>query len=225
LKPSGFFTSITDQLVSINIEEFKMNEIPCTAQAAASCEGCDLNGPLMCRYEKRDTTHFFMIILPFFATAIGGVIASGYGWWLFGWLAYMLFFFFVWEARVLCSHCPYWAEEGRVLRCHANYGVIKIWKYHPGPMSRFEQAQFIIGALLFVLIPLVLLVIGQEYLLAGIGVASAASFGYLLWRNICNRCVNFSCPLNHVGPATRKAFFARNPIIVEAWKADSRGIR
>ena len=32
--------------------------------------------------------------------------------------------------------------------CHANYGVIKIWKYRPGPMSRFEQVQFVIGALL-----------------------------------------------------------------------------
>ena len=61
----------------------------------------------------------------------------------------MLFFFFVWEARILCSHCPYWAEEGRILHCHANYGVIKIWRYHPEPMSKFEQVQFIVGVLIF----------------------------------------------------------------------------
>ena len=35
-----------------------------------------------------------------------------------------------------CSHCPYWAEEGNVLHCHANYGVFKIWKFNPKPMSR-----------------------------------------------------------------------------------------
>jgi hypothetical protein len=194
-----------------------MNEMPCTAQPTSACAGCNLNGLLMCRYEARDSTHFFMIILPFFVTAIGGVIAAGYGWWLLGWLAYMLFFFFVWEGRVLCSHCPYWAEPGSVLRCHANYGVVKLWKYRPGPMNRSEQVQFLLGALLFVLYPLVLLVIGREYLLVLIGLASAASFGYLLYRNICDRCVNFSCPLNHVGPEVRQAFFARNALIAQAW--------
>jgi hypothetical protein len=198
-----------------------MNEIPCTAKPTTACEDCTLTTGLMCRYKTRDTTHFFMIILPFFVTSISGIIRSGYGWWLFGWLAYAFFFFFVWEARVLCSHCPNWAGEGRMLRCHANYGVIKLWKYRPGPMNRSEQVQFLIGALLFVLFPLVLLLIGQEYLLALIGLASAISFAYLLWRNICTRCINFSCPLNHVDLATRRAFLARNPMITEAWKIKS----
>jgi hypothetical protein len=198
--------------------EFKMEQIPCTARPETNCAGCNLKGPLMCRYEARDITHFFMIILPFFVTAIGGAIAGGYGWWLLGWLAYMLFFFFVWEARVLCSHCPYWAEPGRVLRCNANYGVIKIWRYRPGPMSRSEQVQFLAGVVIFILYPLVLLVLARQYLLAGIALASAASFGYLLRRNICDRCVNFSCPLNHVPLATRQAFFARNILIAAAWQ-------
>jgi hypothetical protein len=152
----------------------------------------------MCRYEERDTVHFFMMILPFFVTTIAGVIRSGFGWWLFGWLGYSLFFFFVWEARVLCSHCPFWAAEGRVLHCHANYGVVKLWKNRPEPMSRSEQIQFLIGVLLLVLYPLVFMIIAQEYLLAGIGTVSAVSFGYLLRRNICIRCVNFSCPVNCV---------------------------
>ncbi len=65
-----------------------MDEIPCTAQSKTVCEGCTLTHRLMCRYEARDTTHFFMIILPFFVTAIAGVISVGYGWWLMGWLVY-----------------------------------------------------------------------------------------------------------------------------------------
>jgi hypothetical protein len=202
-----------------------MNDIPCTSKISASCEDCNLNGSLMCRYDSRDTTHFFMIILPFFVTTIGGMVAGGYGWWLFGWLAYMIFFFFVWEAHVLCSHCPYWANEGRILRCHANYGVFKLWRYHPEPMGRSEQVQFLIGALLVILYPLVFLLIGGEYLLAGIGFASAISLVYLLHRNICNRCVNFSCPLNHVNSETQQAFFNRNPIIAKAWKSSSRSIK
>ncbi len=195
-----------------------MNQEICSVQPKKTCEDCTLNSSLMCRYDGRDTTHFFMIIFPFFVTAIGGVIASGYGWWLFGWLAYMLFFFFVWEGRVLCSHCPYWAEQGRMLRCHANYGVIKLWRYRPGPMNRAEQAQFLLGALLFIVYPLVFLMIGHEYLLAAIGLASSASFGYLLHRNICSRCVNFSCPLNNVPKQIVGAYLRKNPIIYQAWQ-------
>lgn len=194
-----------------------MDKDLCTAQSKQQCNNCSLNNSLMCRYEARDTTHFFLIFLPLLVTSIGGVIASGLGWWLFGWLAYMLFFFFIWEARVLCSHCPYWAEVGRMLKCHANYGVIKIWKYRPGPMNHSEQIQFIIGALLIVLIPFALLIVGREYLLAAIDLASGISFGYLLWRNICNRCINFSCPLNNVPKEIKDQFINQNPLIKQAW--------
>ena len=44
------------------------------------------------------------------------------------------FFGFI-ETRVLCSHCPHYAEEGASLRCWANYGSPKLFKYRPGPMS------------------------------------------------------------------------------------------
>ena len=66
----------------------------CTNQPKDDCDDCTLNAHLMCRYDRRDTLHFFMIILPFFVSSVGGVITAGFGWWLFGWLAYMLFFFF-----------------------------------------------------------------------------------------------------------------------------------
>jgi hypothetical protein len=195
-----------------------LDEDICTVQSVKICENCTLSTSLMCRYDAHDAMHFFMLAFPFFVTVIGGVIAGGYGWWLFGWLAYMLFFFFVWEGRVLCSHCPYWSENAHVLHCHANYGVIKLWRYRPGPLNRSEKAQFLVGALLFFLYPLVILAIGQEYLLVGIGLASATSFGYLLYRNICVRCINFSCPLNHVAKDVVEAYLMRNPVMHQAWK-------
>ena len=111
---------------------------------------------------------------------------------------------------MLCSHCPFWAAEGRILHCHANYGVIKFWRYCPEPMSRSEQVQFIVGVLIFLLFPLVFTVIGGAYLLAGIELVSAVSFGYLLYRNICSRCVNFSCPLNNVSEEVMKAYREKN---------------
>jgi hypothetical protein len=192
----------------------------CTNQPESVCEGCTLGPRLMCRYEFRDTLHFFAIVLPFFVASIGGMIAAGFGWWLVGWLGYMLFFFFVWEARVLCSHCPYWAEEGRILHCHANYGVIKIWRYHPEPMSRAEQVQFIVGVLIFLLYPVVFTAVGGEYLPAGVALVGAGVFGYLLYREICSRCVNFSCPLNNVPEEVRKSYLERNEEMRVAWRGE-----
>jgi hypothetical protein len=172
----------------------------------------------MCRFEQHDTLHFFMLALPFFVTTIGGMVLTGYGWYLLGWLAFAIFFFFGWEARVLCSHCPYWAEPSKVLHCHANYGVIKIWKYRPGPMSKAEQIQFVIGALLLILYPILFLFVGEAYLLASIAAVSAISWAYLMRRNVCNRCINFSCPMNAVPQTDVEAYLRRNPIMQKAWK-------
>lgn len=203
-----------------------MAGLTCTNQPENVCVDCTLGSRLMCRYDARDTLHFFMIVLPFFVASIGGMIAAGFGWWLFGLLGYMLFFFFVWEARILCSHCPYWAEDSKILHCHANYGVIKIWRYHPEPMSRSEKIQFIVGALVIVFYPLVFLIAGGQYLLAGVGLASAASFGYLLYSQICVKCVNFSCPLNNVPEEMKTAYLEKNPKMGKAWeKAGKIAIR
>jgi hypothetical protein len=194
-----------------------MDGLLCTARPADDCAGCGLAGRLMCRYDRRDSVVFFMAALPFFFTSIVGSILGGYGGWLLAWLAYALFFFTVWEGRVLCSHCPYWAEEGRILRCHANYGVFKLWRYRPGPMSRWEQAQFVAGALLLVGFPFPLLLAAREFLPAAVCLVSLASAVYFVYRNACTRCVNFSCPFNAVPPQTRAEFFRRNPPIARAW--------
>ncbi|MFZ5881903.1 MAG: hypothetical protein ACOY0R_21245 [Chloroflexota bacterium] len=193
--------------------------LPCTWQHLSNCQDCQADGKLMCHFDKKDMLHFFMIIFPFGVTAIAGTIHAGYGPYLWLWLVYAIFFFFVWEARVLCRHCPYWAEESNVLHCHANYGVVKIWKYQPGPMSKSEKIQFIIGALLLIGFPFPFLVLGQEYLLVLIGLSAVVSGTFILRRNVCNRCINFSCPMNAVPKETMNAFFARNPVIQKAWES------
>ena len=193
--------------------------LPCTWQNPSICQGCQASGKLMCRLDKKDMVSFLMIILPFGVTSISGMIRAGYGWFLFLWLAYSLFFFFVWEARVLCRHCPYWAEAGSVLHCHANYGVIKIWKYQPGPMSKAERFQFALGAMLWVAFPFPFLLLGQEYLLALIGMSAAMSGAFLLRRFVCSRCINFSCPMNTVPKQLVDAYLGRNPQIRAAWEA------
>ncbi|MBN1537038.1 MAG: hypothetical protein JW908_09925 [Anaerolineales bacterium] len=192
--------------------------LPCSVQLEPTCKDCAAYKKLLCRCDPADTLHFLILALPYFVTTIAGVIVAGFGWFLLGWLTYAIFFFFRWEARVLCSHCPYWAEPSRVLHCHANYGVTKIWKYHPEPMNRSEKAQFALGALAFIIYPIALLLLGKQFLLASIAIVSSVSWGYLLYRNICSHCINFSCPMNGVPKSLVSLYLQRNPTVREAWE-------
>jgi hypothetical protein len=195
-----------------------MDEL-CTWCDAAECRDCTLADDLMCRFKPDDLAGFLLGFLPLGIAVVAGMIRAGYGWYLLGWLAYWIVFFFVWEARVLCSHCPYWAEEGRILHCHANYGVVKIWRYRPGPMSKVEKAQFIIGAALFGIYPFVFMILGGQYVLVLVALAAAASAAYNLRKHGCTRCINFSCPVNRVPKPVIDAYLRRNPVMRRAWEA------
>ncbi|MDK2981101.1 MAG: hypothetical protein PWQ55_1448 [Chloroflexota bacterium] len=192
-------------------------KLPCTVAANPACAGCATHNRLMCRYTNRDLLNFFTIVFPYALAVIVGAILGGYGRYLFLWLAYSLFFFFVWEARVLCRHCPYWAGSDRILECHANSGVFKIWKFDPAPMSASEKKQFIAGALLWLVFPFPLLLLGGQNWLAFIGFCSAACGVLLLRYNVCSRCVNLSCPLNNVPKELVDAYLEINPTMKKAW--------
>jgi hypothetical protein len=188
-----------------------MNPIQiCTCQDPIECGDCPIENRLNCRFNWSDLTYFAAIFATPAAAAIAGMILGGFGWYLLGWAGFAIFFFFVWEARVLCSHCPYWAGEGRVLHCLANHGVIKLWRYHPEPMSRSEQIQFLVGAGILVLFPIPFLILGGQYLLI--------SFWFSLKKHVCTRCVNFSCPLNGVPKPIVDAYLERNPVMRRAWQ-------
>ena len=195
------------------------SQVLCTWKNASECNDCQIAGSLMCRFNTQDLTGFLLGFLPFGIAVIAGMIRGGYGWYLLGWLAFWFLFFFVWEARVLCSHCPFWAEEGRVLHCHANYGVIKIWRFHPEPMSKAEKAQFVIGVFLFVVYPFIFMLLGGQYLLLLIALSAALNFGFSLKRNVCTRCINFSCPMNGVPKSVVDAYLRQNPVMLQAWEA------
>ena len=106
-----------------------------------------------------------------------------------------------------------------MLHCHANYGVIKFWKFRPGPMSRLEKALFGAGAAVFGFYPIIFLILGGQWLLLVIALAAIASSGLSLRRNVCVRCINFSCPANAVPKPLVDAYLRRNPIMREAWEA------
>jgi len=190
----------------------------CTWQDISRCADCPIGDTLNCRFNWGDLLYFLAAFLPPAIAIVAGMIRGGFGWYLLGWVGYMIFFFFVWEARILCSHCPYWAEGGRVLHCLANYGVIKIWRYHPGPMSVSEKVQFLVGVGIIVLYPFPFLIIGKEYVLALIALAGLVSFGFSLKKHVCTRCVNFSCPANGVPKEIIATYLRRNAVMRRAWE-------
>ncbi len=191
----------------------------CTWRPEAACEGCPLRDRLKCRFRNGDLLHFMGMFAGFAIPAIIGVIRGGYGWWLLGWFAFDMFFFNVWESRILCSHCPYYAEKGSTLHCIANYGSIKLWKYHPKPMSRAEKIQLWIGLAILSGFPFPFLLLGRQWALAFITFWGLVLFFWTLNKYTCSRCVNFSCPLNRTPKEFRDEYLRRNPTMRKAWEA------
>ena len=191
----------------------------CTWRPAAECADCSLSGRLKCRFRAGDLFHFVGMFAGFALPAIIGTIAGGYGWWLLGWLAFCLFFFEVWEIRILCSHCPYYAETGHSLHCIANYSSLKLWKYHPEPMSWAEKVQLWIGFAILGGYPFPFLLLGGQYLLAALALWGLVLFFWTLRKYTCSQCVNFSCPMNGVPREVVDEYLRRNPVMGRAWAA------
>jgi hypothetical protein len=119
----------------------------------------------------------------------------------------------------MCSHCPHYAEtETKTLKCWANYGSPKLWKYRPGPMSITEKIVFILGGLLIAIYPLFLIILSQNYPILIVYLILTVVCFYYMRTYMCNHCINFACPANRVDKKIRDNFFDYNPQIRDAWK-------
>lgn len=190
----------------------------CTWRPVTECAACPVAGHLKCRFNRRYLLHFLGMFGVFAIPAFIGVIQGGYGWYLLGWVAFWLVFFGLWEIRILCSHCPYYAEKGATLHCIANYGCPKVWKYHPEPMSVSEKVQLLIGFVILGGYPFPFMILGEQYLWAIVALWGLGIFFWTLREYTCSRCVNFSCPLNDVPKEVVDAYLERNPVMRRAWE-------
>ncbi|MCK4777040.1 MAG: hypothetical protein KAS39_01610, partial [Actinomycetia bacterium] len=143
---------------------------------------------------------------------------SGFTWYITGWAGFMLFFFTLWEIRILCSHCPYYAEKGKTIHCIANYGMPKLWKYRPGPVSMAEKIQLFIGFIILFGYPFPFMIIGRKYMLAVFSLWGVILFFWTLQKYTCTKCVNFSCPLNRVEKEVVDQYLRKNPVMRKAWE-------
>jgi hypothetical protein len=194
---------------------------PIATCVASECIDCPVSKKVHCHFRPQELAHFLLICLPGFIVGGAGVLAWGV-WSLVFWIAIIIGFFGFLEIRVMCSHCPHYAEDGTTLGCWANHGAPKLWKYRPGPMSLIEKMIFCGGLAVVWGYPLPFIVIGRLWFLLALYVLSNAAFFATLKLFLCTQCMNFACPLNSVGRATRDQFLQRNPTIAEHWDQHAR---
>ncbi|MEZ4813538.1 MAG: hypothetical protein R2883_08755 [Caldisericia bacterium] len=177
-----------------------------------------IEGKIICHHTKKQVFQFFLGGVSFFSLFIAGMIIGKF-YLLAGSLVWSCHHFFVYvEALVLCRHCPHYAESGKTLKCHANWGLPKIPKYDPKPLEIWEKVVWIIYVLVFALwyVPF-FIISGMWLMLVLTSIALIVGFTLLLTTR-CNRCYQISCPLNRTPPEVRKIFFENFPTFGKSYK-------
>lgn len=190
----------------------------CSWNSEAGCKDCLEAKDLNCRFSFKRLFQFYLIFLPFAIPAIIGVRQSGYSPYLMGWLIMAVVFFGFWEIYILCRHCPYYVLEGLTIKCIANYGCPKIWRYQPGPISKFEKIQLVVGFILMSGYPFIFMILGNKPVYFALSLGGLFLFFGLLLKFKCTKCVNFSCLFNRVPKIKADAYLKRNPIMAKAWE-------
>ena len=182
-----------------------------------TCNNCNINGKINCHFNPGQLLLFYLIVAPTFI--IGGIGIYTFSFTaLVIWIIIIGLFFLVMEIRILCSHCPHYSESSNILRCWANYGVPKLWKYRPGPMNLTEKITLIIGFIIIWGYPVIFIFLIEKWILLIVYIFSIVLFFTMLRLNNCKRCMNFSCPLNNVDNNIREDFLFNNPLINDSWK-------
>ncbi len=209
----------------------------CTIAKNTNCNSCSIGMYLNCRQDRR-------ILNTFLAAAAGifigtfillGLIRliSGHLW---PQLLYIILIIglFGYETKFLCSHCPFYAGKGITLKCLANQGMPKLFRYNPAPMNRWEKSMVLFLVACFLAIAPVAstaatlwLVLAGNYgivtfvAVSGISIlliCSSIAFYQVLRTFFCSMCVNFSCPFNTVEKKIVDTYLEKNNVMKEAWE-------
>jgi hypothetical protein len=196
------------------------SEKPIATCVSESCRDCRLRGLVHCHFDLFDLAKFILAVLPSFLVGALGIRLID-GDLLLPWVAICVGFFGFVEIIVLCSHCPHYAEPGNFLRCWANHGSPKLFKYRPGPLTPIEKFILLGGFGIIWGYPLVFLILGKVWLILIAFVLLSVVFFVILKRKFCSQCMNFACPLNTVTGEVRELFYELNPGPAEGWKPPS----
>jgi hypothetical protein len=198
-------------------ELFLDEKTPLSTCTAGSCEECKISGKLACHFNMRQLAFFLSTSLPIFLLA-GILIYRFNPFVLIPWALFTVSYFGFIEIRVMCSHCPHYAEPGLAsLKCWANYGSPKLWKYRPGPMTVMEKVIFFGGFIIILSVPICFAILTKNFVLLFLLLAATCSWKVFLGLFYCKKCINFACPMNTVDTSTRNEFFLKNPVVKNAW--------
>jgi hypothetical protein len=146
---------------------FPNPSVPIATCEAMDCTDCPVAELVHCHFRPVELAQFLLISIPAFLVGGAGVLTSGLTPLLI-WIAVIVGFFGFVEIRVMCSHCPHYAEKGNTLGCWANHGSPKLWKYRPGLMSTVEKVAFFGGFVVVWGYPLAFLIDGGLWLFLGL---------------------------------------------------------
>ncbi len=186
--------------------------------STSECVDCSLRKKLRCEFKFKDTLLFFTPLIIFSIISLYGMLISGFIIWIVIYLGFLVIFYFLWENRILCSHCPYYAQKGKFLKCHTHYGFYKLWRYHPEPMNRSERIQWLSGIAISLIYPLIFFILGNQYLLFIISIAMIILWFIIILTKNCKTCVHLSCPFNQVSNNVKREYLKRNDIMRKAWE-------
>jgi hypothetical protein len=196
----------------------------CIWKERAECGDCHLDEVLFCRLNPKYMMYFGLTAMLGIIPAVMGICLSDYSVLgkviiLSSWIAYAAFFFIVWESRMLCNHCPYYANDAqKVLHCPIDKGKLKTYHYDPGPLSKSEKRQFILGTFILIGFLQPFLVMAGQVLFMMLSIIGIVVWIIVIQKKVCTACVNFACPLNKIPKSTRDSFLNRNPVIKRAWE-------
>ena len=213
----------------------------CTWDDNADCRNCYVEGELHCKWDGQILGAFIALsVPPTLLTVLMLVLVllmTGAWWPIAAYAVYVVVVFVIVENKALCSHCPYYSQETAFLRCLANNGLPRIWKYDPKPIKAWERFWFwgptVIGT--FVVWPVAAMAYGIWYLAAnpaqydgfaltayvflGVGTLLGSLAFYVGLRVFfCSKCVNFSCQFNTVPKELVDAYLEKNPVMRDAWE-------
>jgi len=98
--------------------------------------------------------------------------------------------------RFYCSHCPHYTREGKILKCIFFWGLPKFFNKRPGKLDVTDKIVTFSATIVLLVFPLYWL--QMELGLLIIYILSLIGVGAAIYRNECERCIYFECPMNKV---------------------------
>jgi len=145
-------------------------------------------------YRFRDFLHYTCLLAVPVLTAILAILKHSVFWAVLfvGVAAAMT----VLILKFYCTRCPHYTREDGHLRCMFFWGLPKPFSPRPGALNLVDKAVAFAAPAVLLILPLYWLF--KEPGLLVLYLLSLAGFGATIYRNECDRCIYYECPVNRI---------------------------